>query len=161
LIGGAFSTYNGIPRNGIARLNTDGSLDTSFDPGTGARTACITLQPDNKILIGGSFTSYDGIGHNRVARIMNDLTTNVPTTTDDHEVVYPNPTNGRFMISSGFDGPMVVTVSDLLGKVVWSERMIVANGRTGLMELKTVSPGTYLVTMQSGETKSTARLIMQ
>jgi len=34
LIGGNFNNYNDIARNGIARLNLDGSLDTSFDPGT-------------------------------------------------------------------------------------------------------------------------------
>ena len=36
LIGGAFSTYNGVGRNNVARLNLDGSLDTAFNPGTGA-----------------------------------------------------------------------------------------------------------------------------
>ena len=36
LIGGAFTAYNTTPRNGVARLNANGSLDTSFDPGSGA-----------------------------------------------------------------------------------------------------------------------------
>ena len=35
LIGGFFTTYNGIARNGIARINADGSLDTSFDSNVG------------------------------------------------------------------------------------------------------------------------------
>ena len=33
IIGGNFTHYNGTPRNYIARINTDGSLDTTFDPG--------------------------------------------------------------------------------------------------------------------------------
>ncbi len=33
LIGGAFTTVNGANRNHVARLNPDGSLDGSFDPG--------------------------------------------------------------------------------------------------------------------------------
>ncbi len=33
LIGGAFTQYNGIARNALARLNPTGSLDTSFNPG--------------------------------------------------------------------------------------------------------------------------------
>ena len=37
LIGGDFTTVNGTNRNGIARLNADGSLDSSFNPGTGVR----------------------------------------------------------------------------------------------------------------------------
>lgn len=71
LIGGNFTSYDGIPRNRIARLNADGSLDTSFDPGTGASNGinAIAIQPDGNILIGGGFTSYNGIGRNRIARI--------------------------------------------------------------------------------------------
>jgi hypothetical protein len=33
IIGGFFTTYDGQTRNRIARLNSDGSLDTSFNPG--------------------------------------------------------------------------------------------------------------------------------
>ena len=53
LIGGNFDTYNGTTRNKIARLNADGSLDTSFDPGAGTNTSFsrLALQPDGKILI--------------------------------------------------------------------------------------------------------------
>ncbi len=74
LIGGAFSTYNGTTRNRIARLNADGSLDTSFDPGIGANLSInsIALQSDGKILIGGDFTSYNGTTRNRIARLNAD-----------------------------------------------------------------------------------------
>src|ERR1035437_9781960 len=34
LIGGDFTHVHGAPRNYVARLNADGSLDTTFDPGT-------------------------------------------------------------------------------------------------------------------------------
>jgi len=71
IIGGNFTIYNGSTRNRIARLNTDGSLDTSFNPGTGANSAVrtIKLQSDGKIIIGGDFTSYNGISRNRIARL--------------------------------------------------------------------------------------------
>ena len=32
MIGGDFTSYNGTTRNHVARLNADGSLDTTFDP---------------------------------------------------------------------------------------------------------------------------------
>ncbi len=35
LIAGAFAHYGGAARAGVARLNLDGSLDNSFNPGTG------------------------------------------------------------------------------------------------------------------------------
>ena len=36
IIGGYFTAINGQSRNNIARLNSDGTLDTAFNPGTGA-----------------------------------------------------------------------------------------------------------------------------
>ena len=70
LIGGAFTSYNGTFRFRITRLNTDGSLDVSFNPLDGANNNVnsIALQPDGKILIGGNFTDYNGISRNRIAR---------------------------------------------------------------------------------------------
>lgn len=38
MIGGDFTQFNGVTRNRVARLNSDGSLDTSFDPGLGANS---------------------------------------------------------------------------------------------------------------------------
>ena len=35
LVGGQFTAVNGTSRNNIARLNANGSLDSSFNPGTG------------------------------------------------------------------------------------------------------------------------------
>jgi uncharacterized delta-60 repeat protein len=74
LIGGIFTSYNGTARNQIARLNSDGSLDTGFDPGSGANylVLAIAVQPDGKILIGGWFTIYNGAPRNRIARLNSD-----------------------------------------------------------------------------------------
>jgi uncharacterized delta-60 repeat protein len=71
LIGGNFTSFNGVGRNRIARLNADGSLDTSFNPGSGAGATvrCVALQPDGKVLIGGMFTSVNGVSRNRIARL--------------------------------------------------------------------------------------------
>ncbi len=71
LIGGSFGTYNGTSRNRIARLNFNGSLDTSFNPGTGMNgpVTSLVLQTDGKIIAGGQFTSFNGIARNRIVRI--------------------------------------------------------------------------------------------
>ena len=84
LIGGYFTSYNGTSRNRIARLNADGSLDASFNPGTGASSTVypIALQPDGKVLIGGYFTSYNGMGRNRIARI-HGASTSLPLLSTD------------------------------------------------------------------------------
>ncbi len=74
LIGGLFTSYNGITHNRLARINPDGSLDTSFSGGTMADNTinAMALQPDGKILVGGAFTSYNGVTRNRLARINPD-----------------------------------------------------------------------------------------
>ncbi len=55
LIGGEFTSYNGVPRNRIARINADGSLDASFNPGSGAdgTVNSMALQADGKVVVGG------------------------------------------------------------------------------------------------------------
>ena len=77
IIGGQFTTYNGIGRNRIARVNTDGSLDTSFVVGTGASDIVYstTIQPDGKIIIGGNFTNYNDTSINRIARLNGEANT--------------------------------------------------------------------------------------
>ncbi len=83
LIGGAFTTFNGISRPGIARLNPDGSLDPTFNPGLGVAwqtnmgspiVYCMQVQPDGQILIAGSFTSYNSTNCNYIARLNPDGT---------------------------------------------------------------------------------------
>jgi uncharacterized delta-60 repeat protein len=73
LVGGAFTQFNGIPCNSIARLNTDGTLDTSFTSGSGFnnKVTCIAIQPHTpyQIIVGGSFTMYNGLGCNSIARL--------------------------------------------------------------------------------------------
>ena len=71
IIGGIFHTYRTAPRNGVARLLADGTLDTSFNPGTGpdASVSAVAVAPDGKILIGGSFTTVSGQARRGIARL--------------------------------------------------------------------------------------------
>ncbi len=79
LIGGDFTSYNGTTQNRIARLNADGTLDATFDTGTGVDNTIsrIAIQSDGKILICGSFTSYNGTAINRIARLLWDITPSI------------------------------------------------------------------------------------
>jgi len=83
LVGGHFTTVNGVPRFGFARLHEDGTLDTTLDlslkpyPGTNydntwTRVASMLVQPDGKILIGGEFNSMLGQPRGRLARLNAD-----------------------------------------------------------------------------------------
>jgi uncharacterized delta-60 repeat protein len=76
LIGGIFTSYNGLTSNKIIRLNSDGSKDNSFVIGSGFNNDVysIILQSDGKILVGGKFTSYNGISVTGITRLNNDGT---------------------------------------------------------------------------------------
>lgn len=76
LIGGNFSTFNGIANARVARLNSNGSLDTTFAPGTNIDGSVQTLvvQPDNKVIIAGAFTKYGTTLSNKIMRLNADAT---------------------------------------------------------------------------------------
>jgi len=72
LIGGFFSSVLGVARSNIARLNTDGSLDTAFNPnvtGLFSFVRAIAVQADGKILLGGKFTNIGGQTRNHMGRV--------------------------------------------------------------------------------------------
>ena len=55
----------------IARVNADGTLDASFNPGVDSFVQAITLQPDGNILVGGSFTNLGGQFRSNIGRLSN------------------------------------------------------------------------------------------
>lgn len=71
LVGGDFNYYQGVSRNGILRLNADGSLDSTFNPGTGANKEVVDMSvyANGEILVGGNFTAFNGKTVNYMARI--------------------------------------------------------------------------------------------
>lgn len=74
VVAGNFSTIHGESITRVARLNEDGSVDPTFNPGTGpnAEVMRVALQPNGKIVIVGSFTSVDGVSREGVARLNSD-----------------------------------------------------------------------------------------
>lgn len=61
LLGGDFTTIKSTPRNFLARLNNDGTLDASFVPPTlDQKVLDIAVQPDGKIWVCGYFRNVNG-----------------------------------------------------------------------------------------------------
>ncbi|MCH9801700.1 MAG: delta-60 repeat domain-containing protein [Actinomycetia bacterium] len=59
LIGGNFTTYGGQAMGNIARLNADGSLDTSYQPAEfNDQVSAMALMRNGSLLVAGFFTSY-------------------------------------------------------------------------------------------------------
>jgi uncharacterized delta-60 repeat protein len=111
LVGGSFTTYNGGSCVGIARLNSNGTLDATFVIGSGfggvtptPAYSGIILQSDGKIIVAGDFTSYNGTTVNRIVRLNSDGTI-----------------DGTFTIGTGFN-------SNVTGVGVQSDGKILAGG---------------------------------
>ena len=108
LIGGDFVQANKVERNRVARLNPDGSLDPTFNPGVGPNTGvrCLAVQPDGKILIGGIFISVQGAARSRIARLKADgsLDPSFDPSAGANEVVrwIGLQPDGRILLAGGF-----------------------------------------------------------
>lgn len=77
VIGGNFTSYNGDAVGGIARLNSDGTRDTTFNAGSAGANGlvhAVAVQPDGRVVIGGDFTTYNGNAAGRIARLNGDGT---------------------------------------------------------------------------------------
>lgn len=73
LIGGTFGSIDGVARRGLARLESNGTLDTNFlaaaSAGTLQRVYAIGLQPDGSVLVGGDFTVWSGQNRQQLVRL--------------------------------------------------------------------------------------------
>lgn len=111
IIGGDFQVVNGTSVGRIARLNFNGTLDTSFNVGgSGFDTYavgeqiqgdCIAVQSNGKIVVAGSFTSYNGVPENRIIRLNSDGTKDV-----------------TFATGTGFNGDVSIIRIDNAGNIL-------------------------------------------
>jgi uncharacterized delta-60 repeat protein len=105
-VGGEFTTYNGIQKARIVRLNADGTVDPSFATGTGFDNTVNIIAPagdgSGALYVGGAFSTYNGRPANSLVRLNADGTV--------------DPT---FVTGAGFDNTVftVVPVGDGTGDV--------------------------------------------
>lgn len=101
LIGGMFSSYNGVAREKIARLNVDGSLDMTFNPngvvyqpqlgniaGFNSAVQAIAVQSDGRIIVGGYFNAVNGYSKKNIVRLNDNGSLD---TTNFNTYLGPNP----------------------------------------------------------------------
>jgi len=72
---GQSTSYAGVSRVAVVRINADGSLDEAFDVGPNAppiQCYSVAVQPDGKVLVGGYFADWDGSGRRGLVRLNTD-----------------------------------------------------------------------------------------
>ncbi|MBU3659328.1 MAG: T9SS type A sorting domain-containing protein [Flavobacteriales bacterium] len=142
LVSGTFTQFNGFTANRIIRLNTDGSVDNSFNIGSGFNNfvSTIVVQSDGKILIGGAFTQFNGLTRNRIIRLnangSDDATFNIGTGFNNTVSKIGITQAGKIVVAGGFTSYNSVT-----------ENSICQLNNNGSLDI-TFSSGTGLMTGQ-------------
>lgn len=116
VIVGTFTGVNGVARNRIARLLSNGALDTSFNPEAGqgvpsGAVQCIDILSDNRIVIGGTFTSFKtrSTGPHTGATVTTRRLALLDTAGDlDAAWVDPNVNNTVFAVQAQSDFNLVI-----------------------------------------------------
>lgn len=75
VIGGSFTNLGGVTRRGVARLDPDGGLDLSFDPGVGmhgSEVRSVTVLKDGRIAVAGSFSAFDNVACSNLVVLRGD-----------------------------------------------------------------------------------------
>ena len=112
VLGGAFTSWNGVTVNRIVRLNSDGTRDTTFttNTGTGANSSVVSIavQSDGKILIGGGFSTWNGTTVGYIVRLNSDgtrvttFTTNTGTGANSTVSSIAVQSDGKILVGGEF-----------------------------------------------------------
>ncbi|WP_343524283.1 DUF5008 domain-containing protein [Pedobacter sp.] len=107
---GTFTTFNGVQANHIVRINLDGTVDNSFNAGSGANSDILSIRYNattNKIVVGGTFTSFNGkaaSGINLLNADGSNVTTfNGQTITGGIASFVGQLNNGKIIVSGSFN----------------------------------------------------------
>ena len=149
LITGDLTIYNGLPIKNFARLNSDGSLDNSFNIGTGVNNSISTLVPvnDESIFIAGNFSSYNETPIFRIEKISAKENLSTFDTEKSNIKIYPNPVRDRLFVSES-------TANDYEIFNIMGQKIISGKIDKNYIDVVNLQEGTYIVNFKSkkGET---------
>ena len=156
IITGDFSPLVSQHLYGIARLNNNGSLDSTFMPIGRPVISSIAFQSVDKIIIAGTFAYYNGYSNSiqsqpAIARIESglkstDVKSYMPNKSSQISI-YPNPSDGIYNVIG--ENMKSIKIYDLLGKLV-HESLSIKDSKSvlpnkSIVDLSNQSNGVFLV----------------
>jgi uncharacterized delta-60 repeat protein len=135
LIGGNFTSFNGVLMNRIVRLLPNGTIDSSFNVGLGADAIVETLlvQSDGKIVVGGRFSTFNGSGFNRLVRLNSD-----------------GSIDTSFLVGTGFDKYVYTIAQQSDGKLILGGTFLSYNGTAIKRLMRLNTDGSFDATFATG-----------
>lgn len=168
VVGGSFTLVGGVTYNRLARLNSDGTLDNSFNPNVNNIVYAVAKHPASGYLIGGTFTTVGGTARSRLARLQTNgaLDTSFSHTftgTSEVRVIAPQPDGtiligGRWTTVSGHSSVGIARLkNDLFNQVDTSFTQTV--GTAGAVYAIAVQPdGKIIIAGQFNSVGSATRV---
>lgn len=105
VVGGTFTSLGGVARARLARLNADGTLDPTFDPGANGAVTALALQADGRLMLGGDFTNVSGLPRVGLARLAATApaTQTLGATADRSTVIWSRAGTSGELAAVGFE----------------------------------------------------------
>ena len=115
IIVGNFTTINGTSVGKIARLNANGSLDTTFNfegVGFDNNVYVLKLISDGSFLVGGTFSAYNGTSVNKLIKLNSDGSLNTSFSGNDDVFAIHVLSSGKIYVGGNFTNKLIRLNSD-------------------------------------------------
>jgi len=187
IIGGEFTTFGTTAVKKLIRLNTNGTLDTSFNIGVGTTdsttsTTCpfcsnyvkaLKIQPDGKIIVGGKFTNFNGLSATNITRIFGSAGVQAKGSAIEYQsepeidtnpsynaiIIYPNPSKGIYTIDLSYEEEITnITIYNVLGELVYDQSLTPQTQNQ--IDLTHLANGYYIARLNN-ESRSTQQKLIK
>lgn len=159
----------------LAAFNSDGSIDYSFNQGSGPNDFVYALgvQSDDKIVIGGKFDAYNNVaGQGRIMRLYTEDVKNESIQTKEVSdvllrtvEVYPNPAVDRVQVDYFPSTPSIrsfITLVNLSGKEVYHESFSSAESHIIFnLNIEKLEKGIYILKILNNNEAYREKLVIQ
>lgn len=126
IIIGDYLSASGVTRHGIHRVNSNGTIDLTFNPHSGPNVFDIVANPmqttyfdlkakvllDQKILLTGSFTTYNDIPCRNICRVTANGDFDPSFQLDPSVKIYTSQNDKNKIVLQQFDGKILLSLND-------------------------------------------------
>ncbi|HRH03901.1 MAG TPA: T9SS type A sorting domain-containing protein [Bacteroidia bacterium] len=167
ILSGDFDSFNGNPAQHLARLNSNGSFDNTFNVGTGfhgffgSTGVNLARQSDGKIIALGDFNDYNTTTSNNITRLDGPaLTFSVKENSSELNsiTIYPNPAKEAIILDlKEFANQSNIRITNIIGEEMGQFQ----TGETKNIDIRNLPSGLYFISIQNKNGISIGRFVKE